>query len=537
MKLYSLLTFFFLAMVVTIAGCKKTEEDLQAPVITISDAFKEVENFNVGEEIKVAVNVKSAIGVKRLAYYFITRTANGTVSGTPVYIDKTDFPQEVNEEIVFKVQAGMVELVIISFDKQHHNSEVHIVPKNVRSIAQLAFKDNIKFRETVFEQKNLKVEGSITSEFDLTAVTYQTIVNGVTSDESDIAITDPKEMPFTVSVVVPKNMTGIIIKAKNAYNGTAVDTFKIGSVADDDVSITLEGGKTNVPIAYADVTNTLKGNVSSGTEVASLTYAIKANGIYGAEMPMTIGDPKDEFSFTLDFSATKDIQAIRITGRNAGNKIKAAEYEVAKVYTKLLHFASIKLTSEIGAGKNNWFAAYQAPHVFDNTNAAANQLMVDLVLVKHGANDYRVTTAAVFDAGAAYRTAMAPYLVGFTKAPYSLVTANRRSVTPAAFNSIEWDGELTEFLQTKVLASAAAGGEGYNIVTTNRRFNNGLKVGEGFIFGWGQWSPTENKAFGIIMVKEYAVTDGIATATLEIKVPAEDNRTKYNPESIFDYVP
>jgi len=163
--------------------------------------------------------------------------------------------------------------------------------------------------------------------------------------------------------------------------------------------------------------------------------------------------------------------------------------------------------------------------------------MVDLVLVKHATDDYRLTTAAVFDAGAAYRTALAPYLVGFTKAPYTLVTANRRSVTPAAFNGIEWDGELTEFLQTKVIASVAAGGENYNIAATNRRFNGALKVGEGFIIGWGQWSPIENKAFGIVMVKEYAVTDGIATATLEIKVPAEDNRTKYNPESIFDYVP
>lgn len=535
MKLYSLLTISFLVLFATIAGCKKNEDDIQAPVITISDEFENVENFNVGEEVRIDVNVKSAIGIKRLAYYFITRTANGTQSGTPTYIDKTDFPQEINEQIVFRVQANMVELVIISFDRQHHNSEIHIVPKNIRAVPVLAFKDNIRYRETVFENKQLRVEGTVTSEFDLTAVTYQTIVNGTTSEEKPVVVTDPKSMPFAVNVVVPKNMTGIIIKAKNTYNGTGVDTFKIGAVADDDVAITLEGGKTNIPVAYVGVNNTLAGSVSSGSAVSALTYAIKMNGVYGAETSIAIGDPKDEFPFSIEFPAAKGIEAVRITGGNEGNKTKVMEYAVAKVYTKLVHFTNIKLTSEIGPGKNNWFAAYQAPHVFDITNAAANQLMVDIALVKYSSSSYRIMPAAVFEAGAAYQTAMAPYMTGFTKAPYTLVTVNRPSITPDAFAGLEWDGQMMEFLDAKVKAPVASGGENYNFYGTNRRFNGDLKVGQGFIIGWGQWSPIENKAFGIVMVKEYAVTNGIATATLEIKVPAEDNRTKYNPVSIFDY--
>src|SRR5690606_17120391 len=111
----------------------------------------------------------------------------------------------------------------------------------------------------------------------------------------------------------------------------------------------------------------------------------------------------------------------------------------------------------------------------------------------------------------------------------------RPSITPEAFESLEWDGQMMEFLDTKVRAPVAAGGENYNFYGTNRRTNSDLKAGQGFIIGWGQWDPIENKAFGIVIVKEYAVTDGVATATLEIKVPEEDNRTKYNPVSIFDY--
>jgi hypothetical protein len=96
---------------------------------------------------------------------------------------------------------------------------------------------------------------------------------------------------------------------------------------------------------------------------------------------------------------------------------------------------------------------------------------------------------------------------------------------------------MMEFLDAKVRAPVAEGGENYNFYTTNRRTNSGLQVGKGFIIGWGQWEPTQNKAFGLVMVKAYSVVNGVATATLEIKVPAEDMRTKYNPVSIFDYAP
>jgi hypothetical protein len=285
------------------------------------------------------------------------------------------------------------------------------------------------------------------------------------------------------------------------------------------------------------VSNTLKGNVFSGSAVTSLTYSVKSNDIYGPEVPMTIGNPSDEFSFTIDFTAEKGIQAVRITGTNAGNITKVLEFPVEKAYTKLVHFTDITLTSAIGPGLNNWFSAYQAPHVFDVPTAAGNQLMLDFALVKYSSTSFRIMPAAVYVAGDAYKTAMAPYMDGFTKAPYTLITANRNAVTPEAFDALEWDGELTAFLDAKVRAPAAEGGENYNVSATNRRFNGDLQIGKGFIIGWGQWDPINNQAFGLVMVKDYSVVDGVATATLEIKVPAEDMRTKYNPVSLFDYTP
>jgi hypothetical protein len=311
-----------------LAGCRDDENATPAPIITLGEGFEDIDGFNVGDEIAISVNVKSPVGVKRLAYYFIMATDNGTEPGTPVFIDKVDFPREITETIVFTVKPGLVEIVIISFDRDNNNSEVHIIPRNIRSRPALTFKDNVKSRESVFENKVLRIEGTVTSEYDLADVTYQTIVNGVTSDDNVVAVTDPKTMPFSVEIVVPKNLTGVIIKARNIHGGMAIDTFTIGTVVDDDVNIALEGGKTTIPVAYADVNNTLNGNVFSGSSVVSLTYAIKTNDAYGPETPVTIGDPDDEFPFSIEFMADKNIQALRITGENAGNITKVSEFVV-----------------------------------------------------------------------------------------------------------------------------------------------------------------------------------------------------------------
>lgn len=525
----------FIACCLSLLACNKDDENLAGPVITLGAGFDEVENLNVGEEVTVPVSIKAPAGVRRLAYYFITQSANGTATGTPVYIDKTDYPQSLEQNITFKVPQNMVEMVIITFDKNFKNSEKHIVPKNVRLTPVLAFKDNVKFRASVFENKQLKVEASFTSQHDVTALTYQSIVDGKASAESPITITNPKDMAFTATVTVVKNMSAIVLKAKNSYNGTAVDTFKIGTVVDDAVNIALDANQTKIPVVYAGVSNTLSGTVFSGSAMSTLTYALKTNNVYGAETPITIGNPKDEFTFSVNYQGANGIQAVRISGHNEGGKTTQTEFVVDRVFNKLVHLTDIKLTTDIGPGKTNWFSMYKAPHMFDQASAVSNQLWLDFLLYKHTASDIRITSAAAFNAGAAYLSAMGPYMNGFSTATYTLVTTARPSLTPATFNAIQWDGELTDYINNKVKAPVASGGENYNVSTTNRRFVNALAVGQGFVIGWGSWTPTNNEVFGIVTVKEYSVVNGVVNVTLEVKAPADDSRTKYNSVSTLTY--
>lgn len=115
------------------------------------------------------------------------------------------------------------------------------------------------------------------------------------------------------------------------------------------------------------------------------------------------------------------------------------------------------------------------------------------------------TCKTVFTASAAYTTATAPYMVGFTKAPYTMVTANRASITPASFNSLGWDGEMTDFINNKIKAPTSEGGENYNVSTANRRVSGDMIPGAGFVIGWGSWnfadSKVNNQAFGLVIVK------------------------------------
>jgi hypothetical protein len=441
----------------------------------------------------------------------------------------------LTDTIRFTVADNFLELVVIAFDVRHNNSEIHISTDNIRPVQSIKFKDNVSHRSSVFEGKKLTIEGTVVSAFDLSSISYQTIQQGVASGETPVAITDKRNAPFAINVNVTTGLSGIIIKTINEHAAVVKDTFTIGNVQDDAVIVSLANNQTAIDKMYTTVNNTVSGTVFSGTAITNFTYAIKKNGAYGAEITLPVGNPADEFPFSFNFMGGNGIQAIRITGNNAGGKKAVTEFTIAKVYRPLKVFRNIVLTTEPGAGKNNFFSAYQAPHVFGIDNAAPNDEMIDFGFFKYTSSSNNIMPPAVYTAGTAYATAVAPYMAGFDKAPYTLVTANRPSVTNTSFDTLLWDTQLMEHVAAKVAAPATQGGEGYNIYATNRRTNNVFNIGQGFYIGWGQWDPINNQSFGIVIVRDYQVNGNYATITLDIKVPEEDQRTKYNPVSLFNY--
>ena len=517
-----------LALLIFVTGCKSkewVESRGTGPTMTIGSEFEKIDGINVGDQVSIPVNIKSSVGIKRFSYYFITETANGTRSETPVHVDRTDFPTELNESLTFNIVPAIVELVLVSFDKNNNSSELHIKLSDIRELPVLVFKDGTDSISTYFENKRISVEGNVTSEYDLSSITYRTVENGIVSSENPISFTDKRNTPFAANVVVEKGLTAIIITAKNIHNGIAVDTFRIGTVTDDAITISLAGNATQIPVVYADSANTINASVVSGSDASDLTYAIKANGVYGNEQTVQLGSPKDNFTFDINFTGVPGMEAIRITGSNEGGKTNVVEIPVASVSERLIYFRGVQLTTEIGPGKKNWFAAYQPPHTFDVASAAPLSHMMDLLFFKNSATTYRFGPASLVMPGTGYEARLAPYTAGFSNLPFLLVPSTRSQVTPASFSSVNWDHELGTFIDDVIVPT-------YNVYTQTRRVSDNVtRAGQGYVLAWGDYTngaaTANNTGFALLITTGLTVANGEATVTFDIKVPAKNYRALY----------
>ena len=515
---------FLLLLLATACKPKEFVEATGAgPTIKISSEFEKIQGINVGDKVTIPVNVTSDKGIKRLAYFFVNNTANGIESGTPVYSDNESFPKELNQDIEFTILPEMAELVLISFDKENRSTELHIPMSEIRKLPILTFKDNIKYRETAFFEKHLHIIGNVTSESDLKTITYQMIVDGNVSAENNVAIADKNDTPFDIDIIVPRGLQAVVVTATNIYDGFARDTFKIGGVADDAINLTLSGGITSIDMIYADSVNNIEGSIQSGSEVTSLTYAVKINGTYGTETPITLGTPLNNFSFNIPLIGAPGMEAVRISGLNEGGMEQQVELGIAKVTQKLLYFKDVVLTTEVGPGKNIWFSAYKAPHVFDVASAAPNSSMMDFVFFVNTSTTYRFGPAHLAVPGSGYEAKIAPYVNGFTSYPYLMVPSTRNQVTFDAMASVNWDHELKTFIDTRVFPS-------YNVYEASRRVSDNVtRAGQGYVFAWGEFGPiiADNKGFMLVIVKNVVVSGGHATVTLDIKAPATNYRALY----------
>lgn len=532
-----ILSVLCLILIVGVWSCKKNDwiepGRGAGPTITVETQYLNIAERNEGDQIVIPVSVSSPNGIKRLSYYFVMQTKNGTISGTPVHIDKKDFPKDLQENISFKIVPDMVELVLVSFDKDNNASEVHIPMSEIRNRPIINFKDNIDSVGTVFINRPLVVEGTITSEHDLTSVTYKTVIHGVVSSELPISVSDSKELPFSISINVPNYLTDIIITAKNVYNGISIDTFKIGEVG----NLALDGGKTTIDILYADSINNISGTIVAASDITNITYAIKSSGAYGSENNISFVRG-EEIDFTANISGAKGMEVVRFTTTNEDGRRQSYEIPIVDVYTPLLTFKNIVLTSAIGDGNYNWFAPWKAPHRFTTAEAAPLAQHMSFALIKQGTG-YRIVPPAIYDV-AGYDVAVAPYMAGFNVATYSLVTGFRRNVTQEALDTIKYDRNLENFINYKMKAPTAAGGENYNVTGAYRRLTDNITtsiVNRGFVIGWGTQvgNAANHEAFGVVYLKQITISGGVCTVVMDITVPKEDMLTKYNPVSMRAY--
>jgi len=513
--------FVLITITTSLWSCVEIDEylngDTTGPTIIVDNELLSYDELNEGDMIRIPLVIKSEYGIKRIAWFLNNETPNGVVADDPVYIDNDEFPKEIVDTINVPVSDNAKELVIICFDKRNRSSEIHVAFNTIKTIPQIIFKDSINSRASVFENKNFTVTGRIVSEYELKSTTVSTIINGVTSSEQTLTLQDTR---FTTSLMVVKGLTGIIIKATNINDGVAVDTFKIGAVVDDAVNILMKGGITSLQSFAAGEINSYEGSVVSGSNISKLVYKVRKNDVYGNEINIALGTPLDEFIFKLEILGEEGMQSVQIIGENVNGKTTTIELTIPEVILNVLYFKDVQLTTEIGAGKKNWFACYRAPYAFDQASAAANQEMMDFVCALYDNTQVSLLSPHVFNASQLYNEAITPYMQGFTQANFCLLSGNRPEITFESFNAIKTQEDLDKFIDTSIAAS-------YTIYTANRGTNRELVVGKGMVYAWGP-SSGNNKEFGIIIVKAISFTNGIGNVTLDIKVPRADYRTVYS---------
>lgn len=513
--------FILITITAFMWSCVEVDEylngDTTGPTIIVDNELLSYDELNEGDMIRIPVVIKSEYGIKRIAYFLNNVTPNGIVADDPIYIDNDEYPKEITETINVPVSNNAKELVIICFDKRNRSTEIHVEFNTIKTIPQIIFKDSINSRASVFENKNFTVTGRIVSEYELKSATVSTIINGETSAEQTLILSDTR---FTTSVMVVKGLSGIIIKATNINDGIAVDTFKIGEVVDDAVNIVMKGGITSLMSFAAGEINSYEGSVVSGSNVSKLAYKVKKNGVFGNEIAIPLGTPLDDFSFKLDILGEEGMEMVQVTGENVNGKSTTIELTIPEVILNVLYFKDVELTTEIGTGKKNWFACYRAPYAFDQETAAANQEMMDFVCVLYDNTQVSLLSPHVFNASQLYNEAITPYMQGFTQANFCLLSGNRPEITFESFNAIHTQEDLDKYIDTSIASS-------YIIYTAARGTNRELVVGKGMVYAWGP-SSGNNKEFGIIIVKAISFENGIGNVTLDIKVPRTDYRTVYS---------
>lgn len=520
--------FILISSVIILHSCTDEQTTISTPVITIPEEIKQIDGANEGDLISIPFSVSTTQGVRKIAYYFIVNTPNGTANETPISIvDFTEnFPLTYDGSIDFSVRTEMNTLILVVFNKDNQSSEVHIPLSELKELPVFSFDKNLDFKEKAFLGKNLRIRGNTTSKYEIKSFSYQVVKNGVTGPSTNIPFTNKHEINFDINLTVEDGLENVVFNVTNVHDGKIEKTYRVLNIlTDDDISIEMTGGITEILDYFEDVENTIEGTVESGSDITGLFYSVKKDGEFQAPIAVDIPeDVTDLFNFNINIIGEAGTEAIKIIATNETELVEEIVLNVPMVDSYVVFMEDVILTTEIGEGKNNWFSCWKEPHVFDQQTAAQYSDMMDFGAVTYTNGAPYLLSSMVWTAGGNYARAITPYMVGFDFMTYLLMTSNRNDARNA-FDSVTKTSDLDVlFNSTSYYANAG------------RYTSGGLTAGNHHVIGWGN-GVSQNKAIGIIRLKEISTADGISTVRFDIKFGKPDYRTKYNNASLAPYNP
>lgn len=524
----SIIYGLFIVSAICLGSCNNDDDSVSVPAIEIPDEKKEITNANEGDLISIPFTIEAQEGIRKIAYYFIVNTANETKNEDPQTVENfdKDYPTTYNGSIDFPVRTEMNTLILVAFNVANQASEIHIPFSGLKQLPVFAFDKGVDFKEKAFLGKKLRIKGGFVSQYDVSSFRYRVVNNGTAGSSVQIPVTDKKNMTFDVTVLVEAGLENVIFTVENIHGGTVEKTFRVLNVlTDDDISIEMAGGITELADFFEDEEYVIEGSVESGSDIVGLSYAVKKNGEFGEPVAVKVPEgTADVLNFSIELMGEAGTEAIKVMAVNESEMVEELILDVPRVETRIVHMKDVVLTTEIGEGKHNWFSCYLEPHVFDQKTAAQHAEMMDFVAAKYTTGVPYLLSAMVYTAGGNYAASISPYMVDFNKMTYLLMTANRAD----AKNAFDGIGKTSDM---EALFSSVA-----YYATAGRLTSGALTAGNHHVIAWGN-GLQQNKAMAIIRLKEIVTSDGVSTVKFDIKFGKPDYRTQYNPASIMTYNP
>ncbi|MDO5036381.1 MAG: DUF1735 domain-containing protein [Porphyromonas sp.] len=200
--------------------------------------------------------------------------------------------------------------------------------------------------------------------------------------------------------------------------------------------------------------------------------------------------------------------------------------------SEIEEFKGITLTTEIGAGQKNWFAAYatsdDGSHAFTVEEAAKQSEMMDFAAILYDDADVRLYTAYIGYKHPTYKDRIAPYTQGFSKLTYLMMgglgAGSSYATQPEHYAQVKDVKSLTDLVLSYSYSYARA-----DRMTTDKLHQDAVGI-----IGWGS-KVGVNQSYGIYIVRVLEPTsNGHYRITLDIKVPKSNVRTPNNSSSVVN---
>jgi|GEM_PF-2905896 len=330
---YVLKVFLSLLIGLFLSGCEKDPIAL-TNAIDLKGSPEVYESLNEDATLEIPFSITLEKGVKRAFYKVVTSVANSykIIVGPEIEIPVTD-GKTLDTVLSIQVVANLKSIVIAVIDNDNVLTPRTIMVDEVKKAPLLSFKNGIKHQKTVMVGTPFNVEGNVSSENELTRMSYITVANNQQGNTVAIGLGDKKNVDFSVDVPVPDGLEYVIFEAENEFGGIARDTFTVSNVVTEDfIKILMHLGITELDPFFAELPNKIIGNIDSWTNITSFEYSIVKDGTEGSRQSISLsGNPGNDYDFSFDITGQQGMQQIILYAENEGGKTATVVLNIPKV--------------------------------------------------------------------------------------------------------------------------------------------------------------------------------------------------------------